>query len=208
MITAPSYNLKGELGEKVTLPAALFESKAPATLLAQAVRVFLSNQRKGQAKTKTRSYVSKTTAKMYRQKGTGRARHGSYSAPIFVGGGIAHGPTGTQNYTLKLSENMKRVALTGALSEKAKTKEVLVLSGNVTGKTKEAAALLKKAEMTDKTILFVVGSKEKDAVRAWRNLEKVHIAQVSQLNPYIILKHNQLIMTSTAMEEAKKLYVA
>ena len=88
MSTAATFNIKGEKIEAVTLPKELFGVEVKPQLLAQAVRVWLSNQRKAFAKTKTRKDVAKTTAKMYKQKGTGRARHGSYAAPIFVGGGV------------------------------------------------------------------------------------------------------------------------
>src|SRR5690554_4960009 len=86
---------------------AVFGQKANPTLLAQAVRVYLSNLRQGTSKVKTRSEVSRTRAKWYRQKGTGNARHGARSAPIFVGGGVAHGPNGQQNWTKSLSRKMK-----------------------------------------------------------------------------------------------------
>src|SRR3989344_2289439 len=102
MISAPVYTVKGEAAERLNLPGEVFEVKVAPTLLAQAVRVYLSNQRKGGAKTKTRGMVSLTTAKMYKQKGTGRPRHGSSSAPIFVAGGEAHGPQGGGTGKLKL----------------------------------------------------------------------------------------------------------
>src|SRR3990167_4064766 len=138
MTTAQSYNLKGERQEKLNLPKEQFGVNASPSLLAQAVRIFLSNQRRAAAKTKTRAEVAKTTAKMYKQKGTGRARHGSYAAPIFVGGGVAHGPSGEQNYKMSLPVKMRRLALLGALSAKAEAKQVMVVTGceKASGKTK------------------------------------------------------------------------
>src|SRR3989339_761921 len=143
MITAATYDIKGQQGEKIKLPEKIFGAKVKPIVMAQAVRVYLSNQRKALAKTKTRADVAKTTAKMYRQKGTGRARHGSYAAPIFVGGGIAHGPSGKQNYKLSLPAKMRRLALLGALSVKAKAKEILIVEGvdKALGKTKQLAWL-------------------------------------------------------------------
>src|SRR3989337_4248642 len=126
MISAPTINIKGTDAEKTVLPKDVFEKKVKPVILAQAVRVWLSNQRAANAKTKTRTEVSKTTAKMYKQKGTGRARHGSYSAPIFVGGGVAHGPTGGENWKLKLPAKMTKKALLGALSIRAREKKLIV----------------------------------------------------------------------------------
>src|SRR3990167_7073702 len=129
MSTAATFNIKGEKVEAVTLPKEIFGVEVKPQLLAQAVRVWLSNQRKAFAKTKTRKDVAKTTAKMFKQKGTGRARHGSYAAPIFVGGGVAHGPSGEQNYRMELPKHLKRKALAGALTEKAKAGELTILTG-------------------------------------------------------------------------------
>src|SRR3989344_4073637 len=98
MISVPAFSITGESLKVVTLPVKVFGVKADPALLAQAVRIYLGNQRKSSAKTKTRAEVEGSTRKIYRQKGTGRARHGSIRAPIFVGGGIAHGPDGSQNY--------------------------------------------------------------------------------------------------------------
>src|SRR3989339_2278990 len=143
MITAATYDIKGQQGEKIKLPEKIFGAKVKPIVMAQAVRVYLSNQRKALAKTKTRADVAKTTAKMFKQKGTGRARHGSYAAPIFVGGGVAHGPSGEQNYKLSLSSKMRKLALLGALSAKASAHEIMVIEGSdkATGKTKQLAWL-------------------------------------------------------------------
>ena len=117
MITAPTVSLKGEAEEKTKLPEAIFGATVSPQLLVQAVRVYLFNQRRAQAKTKTRGEVAKTTAKMYRQKGTGRARHGAYSAPIFGGGGGSLGPGGQQNYHRRMSKPFIHMVLIGELAE-------------------------------------------------------------------------------------------
>jgi large subunit ribosomal protein L4 len=206
MISVPVIKLKGE-AEKANLPEKLFGVKVKHQILAQAVRVFLSNQRVARAKTKTRAEVAKTTAKMFRQKGTGRARHGSYAAPIFVGGGISHGPSGEQNYTLKMPAAMRRLALLGSLSEKAAKKTVQILrEEKSSGKTKEAVELAKKAEIAGKKVLVVVGKDEQGAARAWRNLDRVTVSLVQDLNPYIILNNKELLFTEKALKEAEERY--
>ncbi len=203
MIAAKTYNLKGEAVKDTELPAEVFGVKTQPGLLAQAVRVYLSNQRQSPAKTKTRGEVAKTTAKMFRQKGTGRARHGSYAAPVFVGGGIAHGPSGEQNYHLNLPPKMKRLALLGALSTKAKQKEISVLSGAeaASGKTKEVAWLAGKT--------LVISAKDlTNFNRAIHNLPGVQIASPSLINTYLVLKYRKLVVTREALQELKKHYVA
>jgi large subunit ribosomal protein L4 len=208
MITATSINMRGEPGEKVKLDESIFGVSVSPMLLAQAVRVFLSNQRKANAKTKTRGEVYKTTAKMYRQKGTGRARHGSYSAPIFVGGGIAFGPKGTQNYKLKMSKQQANLALRGALSVKAKEQKVIVLSGEkkFSGKSKEAAVLIKKVSDNKGKILVITGVIEKEAARMFRNIEQVSISQVNRMNTYLVMANQKIMLTDTALEEMVKSY--
>src|SRR3989337_2388563 len=155
MISAPTINIKGTDAEKTVLPKDVFEKKVKPVILAQAVRVWLSNQRAANAKTKTRTEVAKTTAKMYKQKGTGRARHGSYAAPIFVGGGVAHGPSGEQNYRMELPKHLKRKALAGALTEKAKAGELTILTGGekAQGKSKEAQKWLEAAGLSGERLM-------------------------------------------------------
>src|SRR3989338_11153263 len=102
MLTAQVFQPEGGKSGTINLPEQLFAAKVNPQLMAQAVRVFLSNQRKAHAKSKTRGEIIRTTRKWYRQKGTGRARHGAQSAPLFVGGAKAHGPRGHQNYQLDM----------------------------------------------------------------------------------------------------------
>lgn len=206
-MTAQTFNLKGEKLKETTLPEELFGLKVKPIVLAQAVRVYLSNIRAGSAKTKTRAEVAKTTAKMFKQKGTGKARHGSWAAPIFVGGGIAHGPDGLQNYKLKFPEAMRKLAMKGALSVKAADKKVCIVAGaeEASGKTKEIAQLVKKAGLD--RVLVVTGVKQKQFNRAIKNLDGITQISVGQLNTYTILKYRNLLITKEALGELKKVYV-
>jgi large subunit ribosomal protein L4 len=207
-MTIDTWTLAGIKSEKITLPEAVFGVKVDKKLLAQAVRVFLSNQRKSHAKTKTRGEIAKTTAKMYKQKGTGRARHGSYSAPIFVGGGISHGPDGTQNYKLSMPSAMKKLALIEALSAKASDKKISAVTGadKASGKTQEIANLVKKAGWKGSTL--VIGSKDQKMwLRGWKNIDKVIVRTVNQVNTYIVLANRQLIVTTEAIKDMSKTYV-
>src|SRR3989338_10897476 len=110
--TSPSlviYNIEGKEEKTIELPKDIFSVSANPSLLAQAVRVYLVNQRQGNVKVKTRSEVIGSTRKIYRQKGTGKARHGAIKAPIFVGGGVAHGPK-QKDYNLKFNKKMRKKA--------------------------------------------------------------------------------------------------
>src|SRR3989338_7666399 len=162
MTTLNVYNLKGEKSGTAkfeTVPG----QKLNIKLLIQAVNVWQSNHRRGLAKAMTRGESSKTTAKWYRQKHTGRARHGSKSAPIFVGGGVAHGPTGQQNYHRVTSKKMAHGAFVSALIAKADQGGVMVVSGleKLEPKTKAAINLLSKLGLSEKKVLF---APEKKAV--------------------------------------------
>lgn len=204
MTSALTYNLKGEKIESTPLSKDIFGVKVKPVLLAQAVRVWLSNQRRAKASTKTRSEVAKTTAKPYKQKGTGRARHGSSAAPIFVGGGVAHGPTGDQNYKMSLPAKMRRLALLGALSAKAEAKQVLVIAGaeKASGKTKEVGWLA-----GNKTLLLVTKEQNKFK-QAVRNLDQISLTTVGGLSAYSILAAKQLVATKETLAELKKTYAA
>ncbi len=208
MISVNSYTAGGKLGDKVKLPEAVFGVEAALDTIAQAIRVFLANQRSARAKSKTRSEVAKTTAKMYRQKGTGRARHGSYSAPIFVGGGVAHGPTGRQNYKLSVPKLANKIALLGALSIKAKGGEVAVISINdKLVKTKEAGVIV-SAINENKMLrtLVVVSSQQRGILKAMRNLPKVEVVMPNQLNTYTVVKSSKVLFTNGAIDELTNIF--
>lgn len=209
MISAATINMKGEMGEKMTLPKEIFEAESNPTILAQAVRVYLSNQRMAHAKTKTRTDVNKTTAKMFRQKGTGRARHGSYAAPIFVGGGVAHGPDGRQNFTRSLSKPLVKKALVGALSLRAGEKQCMVLTGSdkPISKAKDAQIIWSKTSEKPASTLIIATSAQKEITRAFRNLKHVDVVHTNQLHAYAILAHKHIVLTDLAVEELKKTHV-
>ncbi|PJE67358.1 50S ribosomal protein L4 [Candidatus Shapirobacteria bacterium CG10_big_fil_rev_8_21_14_0_10_40_9] len=203
MIYAEVISLSGTKKPKISLPAKIFGAKPNPALMAQAVRVFLSNQREARAKTKTRSEVKRSKAKWYRQKGTGRARHGARSAPIFVGGGRAHGPTGEQNYEKAMPKKMGRAALISALSSRARDKEIIIVDGlEKIKKTKEMAKILK--EVTGPFLLILSGKLE-NVILATRNIPSLALIQAKSLNAYEVLKAGKILITREAIKtlEAK-----
>lgn len=189
----------GKAAGTVTLAEALFGAKVNKDLLAQSVRVFLANQREGGARSKTRGMVEGSSRKIYRQKGTGKARHGSIRAHIFVGGGVVFGPV-PRDYHLKMTKQMRRGALISALS--AKKSDVIVMEGlESLGKTKLVAGALAAANATDK-ILLVVPQGSTGLIQAARNISSVDIIGAKDLHPYAVVTHKKIVFTKTAMEES------
>ncbi len=182
------------------LPKELFGGKVNKAILAQYVRVFLANQREGSARTKTRGQVEGSTRKIYRQKGTGRARHGSIRAPIFVGGGIVFGPV-ARDYHLTMSKDMKRKALLSAFA--ARVADTVVVDGiEDAEKTKVVAGAL-KSSVGMGNVLFIVPKAAEKLVRASRNIKGVDVVRATDVNPYEVLTHKTIVFTKSALEESK-----
>lgn len=199
-LTVPVYTLLGKESGTMSLPKEIFGQKASKSLLAQVVRVYTTNQKNFTGKTKTRGEIEASKAKIYRQKGTGRARHGAISAPIFVGGGIVFGPR-PRNVRLELPKKMKKAALLAALTDKAQDSGVFGLSGleKATGKTKEMAILTKALKL--KTALIVTGEKQDNVVRAVSNIHGIDVLPVNLINAFEVLKHQTLLLTKEAVEK-------
>lgn len=153
-------------------------------ILAQAVRVYLANQRQGTQNAKTRAEVNRTRHKLYKQKGTGGARHGDRKAPIFVGGGVAFAPK-PRDYSLKFSQKMKKAALAQAL--KSKKPEKISLA-KITGKT---ADLAKKLDL-EKPALLITKEYNPKVWQAGRNIANLTIIPKNQLNVYQVLKAKKI----------------
>lgn len=199
------FDIKGKVKEKISLPKEIFAAKINPKLMAQAVRVYLANQRKGTASTKTRGEVKGSSRKIYRQKGTGRARHGSIRAPIFVHGGVVFGPK-PKDFSLNLPQKMKKAALFSALTTKLKNGEIKIVSGleKIEPKTKIMAQTLKKLDLNNKGLLFILSAKNENIQRSARNVEGVELLLASQLNAYEVLKNKNLIFMKDAIEIIEK----
>jgi large subunit ribosomal protein L4 len=197
-------DLNGKVVETLSLPGEIFAAKVNPTLMAQAVRVYLANQRRGTVSTKTRGEVEGSTRKIYRQKGTGRARHGSIRAPIFVGGGLVFGPK-PRDYSMSMPQKMRRAALFSALTTKLNDKELSVVQGfeKLEPKTKAMVkALTGVTDMKKPSVLLVIPTDVKSVeniTKATRNIAGVTYLSVNQLNTYAVLRAKQLIMTKDAV---------
>src|SRR3989344_8019464 len=206
-LSVPVYSLAGRDSGTLSLPKEIFGKEVNKKLLAQAVRVYTTNQKNFTGSTKTRGEVEGSTAKIYRQKGTGRARHGAIRAPIFVGGGIVFGPK-PRKVRLELPQRMKKAALLSAFSAKTADKQLMGLSGleKASGKTKEMVKLLDKVVCKGKNIssLIVTGEKQDNVVRAVRNIPGTDVLPVNLINAYEVLKHELLLITKEAVEKLGK----
>jgi large subunit ribosomal protein L4 len=197
-VVSPSTEKAGT----VELPDAIFAAKVNVPLLHQVVVAQRAAARQGTASTKTRGQVSGGGRKPYRQKGTGRARQGSTRAPQFTGGGVAHGPV-PRDYTQKTPKKMKAAALRGALSDRAASERVFVVSTFVEGdapRTKDALALLDK--VTDGAVRNVLVVTEHDDELSWkalRNVPFVHLLAEDQLNTYDVLVSDHVVFTEAAL---------
>lgn len=206
-LSAPMFDVKGARNGTMALPKEVFGVKINKPLMAQAVRVYLANQRQGNASTQTRSEVEGSRKKIYRQKGTGGARHGSKRAPIFVKGGVAHGPK-PKDYSLSLPKKMKKAALFSALTLKFKDGEIKVLSGltKIEPKTKIMDILVKKIsedQNKKQKVLLITSAAPKDlenVYRAGRNISNVEILNAKLLNTYEVLKYKNLLFMKESIE--------
>jgi len=191
----------GESTGSVDLPAAVFGVQVNIPLIHQVVVAQLAAARQGTHKTKTRAEVRGGGRKPYKQKGTGRARQGSTRAPQFTGGGVVHGPT-PRDYEQRTPKKMKAAALRGALSDRARNGRVHVVTGIVEGDTPSTKAAIQALEsLSDRRNLLVVLDRDDEV--SWlslRNVPRVHLLVVDQLNTYDVLVSDDVIFTKDAFD--------
>ena len=202
MIKIETYSNKGKKLSAVTLPRE-YEVKENAALLAQAIHVYRDRIHNKPAYVKTRGEVNRTSAKVYRQKGTGNARHGARSAPIFVGGGKAHGPKGIKR-TLNLPVKMRKLARNVAITMKAKDKKLVGVKGlTELTKTSQVSDLINNLKVNTKRLTFVIPDQITDIRKAIRNVEKVNVLNVSGLNSYNVYFSGLMIWDLSLMQTKK-----
>lgn len=209
-LTIPVYDIKGKEKSTSELPKEAFGYKINKPLIVQALRVFQFNQRQGTASTKTRGEVIGSTRKIYRQKGTGRARHGSVKAPIFVGGGVVGGPK-PRNFSLKITGKQKRKALFSALSLQLKEKKIIGLDDKalkIEPKTKIVSQLLDNLKLSGKKVAFVLPKMEKNNfVLASRNINRVSLIDVKSINIFQVLNSSQIVFIESSLDIFKNHFI-
>lgn len=182
----------------------IFAGEVNRDLLSQAVTIYLGNLRQATAKTKTRSEINRSKKKWFKQKGTGNARHGARTPNIFVGGGVAHGPTGTQNYHRSLTQKMKHAALRSGLIAQMEHVFVENKIEKVEAKTKAAVAALGDKLNDKDRVLLVVSEKTPEIVRAYNNLEMVYVTTPGRVNVLQVANADTIVMSQAAMESLEK----
>ena len=200
MPKAPLYNMNGERIGDYELPASVFGVPVNEHVLHEAVVMQLASKRLGTANTKTRGEVAGGGAKPWRQKGTGRARHGSRRSPVWRGGAVTFGPR-PRTYRYKLPKKARRVALLSALSAKAENEQVLVVDELSKGepKTKVMVSMLDKLNIGRKA-LVVMKQPDTNVELSFRNIPGVKTLTPSELNVYDILDHDKLLLTKEAAD--------
>lgn len=199
----PVLNTMGEEVDTIELPSDIFEVEVNSGLMHQAFVRQQANARLGTHRTKSRGETAISTRKIYRQKGTGRARHGSRNAPIFVGGGIAHGPK-PRDYTLKMPRKMRQAALRSALTAKASEGELVLVDALALDqpKTREMVSVLNNL-VGDASALILLSGPDMAIERSANNLPDKKTLRVHYLNVRDLLSYDKVLMPLDALEVVK-----
>ena len=200
-IKLPVMDTNGQEVDSRDLPAEIFEAPINVGLMHQAYVRQMANARIGTHKAKTRGEINRTKQKWYRQKGTGRARHGSRNAPIFVGGGVAHGPQ-PRSYAKQMPKKMRREAVRAALSAKV-AEEQLVLVNDLaleTPKTRDMADVLYNL-VGDDSVLVLLAERNENVELSIRNLPDARYLRATYLNIRDLLKYDKVIVPLDALDQ-------
>ena len=206
MPKANLYNMAGEQVGEVELSEAVFGIEPNEIVLHAAIKNHLANCRQGTQSALTKGEVSYTTAKPWRQKGTGRARAGYKGSPVWTHGGVAFAPK-PRDYSYTLNKKVRRLALKSALSAKAQADEIVVIKDMKMAeiKTKTFAELLKAIDVTGKALVITAGPDE-NVVRSARNIAGVQTTMATVLNPYTVLNNTKLVIAQDALEKIEEVY--
>ena len=186
----------------------IFSGKINKTLVSNVLYKSNANYKGRKAKTKQRNEIIGSTAKIWAQKGTGNARHASRKAPIFVGGGVAHGPKGELNYKKrKLNKSEKKTSITSLISEKNLLKNLIILSDfkNEIKKTKEMNKILNKLNIINSLIILDKSSKDK-IYKSARNIPNIKVTDTNHFSAFDIVKYKKIVFTETSVKEIEKKY--
>lgn len=202
------YNQQGEKTGQVALPKEIFEIESSEPLIHEALIRQLSNKRQSSAHVKTKAEVRGGGRKPYAQKGTGRARQGSIRAPHYRGGGKAFGPRNIQNYFKRMPKKMRRKALFGILSDKARENAILALDKYeaTKPKTKDFKILIDKLPIK-RNVLIIIPAKNEIIEKSARNLKNTKTILVNYLNPADILKYKNLLFLEEAIKNLPKIFL-
>ena len=200
-------NINGKK-ESIEVLDKIFSAKINKKLISSVLYKTNANYKGRHAKTKQQNEVSGPTSKIYAQKGTGNARHASKKAPIFVGGGIAHGPKGELAYKKrKLNKSEKKLGIASLISEKKKNNNLIVFSdfSSEIKKTKEMSSILKKFEISNSLIILDKTSKDK-IEKSIRNIPNIKVTDINHFSAFDIIKFKKVVFTESSVKELEKRY--
>ncbi len=200
-------NLDGKK-DSIEVMDKIFSAKINKQLVSNVLYKTNANYKGRKAKTKQKNEIIGSTAKIYSQKGTGNARHASKKAPIFVGGGVAHGPKGESNYKIrKLNKSEKKLSIASIITQKNKKNNLLVFNdfNEKIQKTKDVYKILHKFDAIN-SILIVDKKSKVNIEKAIRNITKVKITDIGHFSAYDLVKYKKVIFTETAIKELEKRY--
>jgi large subunit ribosomal protein L4 len=201
-------NLDGKKGSIEVLDK-IFSAKINKRLVDNVLFKTNANYKGRHAKTKQQNEITGSTSKIYAQKGTGGARHASRKAPIFVGGGVAHGPKGELAYKKrKLNKSEKKLSIASLITEKNKLKNLIIFSdfGTEIKKTKEMHSIIKKFEITNSLIILDKSSKDK-IEKSVRNIPNVKVTDINHFSAFDIIKFKKVVFTESSIKELEKRYI-
>ncbi|MFC1850707.1 50S ribosomal protein L4 [candidate division CSSED10-310 bacterium] len=194
--------------EEVTLSDSIFNQEPHHYAMQQVVRAQMATKRRGTAKTKSRGEVTYTNAKLYRQKGTGRARAGSERSPIRVGGGVIFGPM-PRSFAINVPRKVRRIGIISALSQKFKSNDLIIVEHCAveSGKTRDFVEQWQKLVQGQKVkTLFVIPQKDEMMWRSTRNVKLVKLTFPDKLNVYDLLYYQKLVITREALTKIEEVY--
>ena len=186
----------------------IFSSKISDQTISNVIYKLNANFKGRKAKTKQKNQITGSTSKIYAQKGTGNARHASRKAPIFVGGGVAHGPKGESNYKIrKLNKSEKKLSVVSLISKKNLSKDLIIIDdfSKEIKKTKEMFKILKNINANNSLIISDIKSKN-NIYRSSKNLPKIKVTDVNHFSSFDLIKFKKLVLTETAVKEIEKKY--
>jgi large subunit ribosomal protein L4 len=201
MATARKFGNDGKDLGTVELPAALFDGEVNEHLIWEAVHIYLQNQRQGNAASKNKSAVSGGGRKPWKQKGTGRARAGSNTSPLWPGGGVAFGPK-PHDFSARMNQKARRNALIGALTVRAREGRVFVVAPPALNepKTKPVADYLKAIGLTGAKVLWVTDRTGETMLKSARNLARLETVESASLHPYALMNSETLVLTEDGLK--------
>lgn len=209
MLKTKVYNLEGKESGEVKLDPKVFDIEINPVVVQQVVEAYVSNKRQVLAHTKVMSDVRGGGKKPWRQKGTGRARHGSSRSPIWKGGGVTFGPRNNRNFVKKVNKKMKVKALFMVLTDKFKNDKLTVVDEIKleNRKTKDLLKIVKNIKLDNQKVVIGLDQKDVNIQDSAKNIENIKTMPADSFNVYTLLKYENLVLTKTALEKISKHFI-